>query len=379
MPRNSDKSGICSIEEQAPAVQQSSPRTAPARSGTILPETPRVVFVELSQHCNLACSMCRPEGNIYRQHVMSDATFHRVSEKLFPGAELVDLRGFGESLLLDTFPERTRAVVECGSKLRIMTNLSFRAEASLEALAAANAQVAISLDTVDEHVLRLVRRGARLSLILDNIKFLRNAYARHGSNFQRVYISATIQQPTIGRLSQVVATAAQEGITDVRFFARMDSGKLFSTETADRIALLRDLEECHRLASSYGIHLRIGMKLWPGMKDDLPPYDFPCLRPWTYCFVSWDGQIGFCDFLIGPRCEKHTFGNIMKEEFDAIWNGERWQELRRRHLNGDLEQSEVSSQCAWCYRNRYVDFEEQFDAQYQKRILTPESVVRANQ
>lgn len=377
-PCNSDKSSILLVEERASTIQRSPARTAPVRGETITPEAPRVVFVELSQHCNLACSMCRPEGNIYRQHVMSDATFHRVSEQLFPGAELVDLRGFGESLLLDTFPERARAVVEHGSKLRIITNLSFRAEASLEALAAANAQVAISLDTVDDHVLRLVRRGARLSLILENIEFLHNAYARNGSDFQRVYIGATIQRLTIGRLSQLVAIAAQLGIVDVRLSARMDSGELFTTDTADRIALLRDLEECQRLASSYGIHLQIGTKLWPGMKDDLPPYDFPCLKPWTYCFVTWDGHIGFCDFLIGPHCEKHTFGNIMAEKFDAIWNGDKWQELRRRHLGGDLEQSEVSSQCAWCYRNRYVDFEEQFDTRYQKRILTPESILRAN-
>lgn len=379
MPRYSDKPPILMVEAQTPTAQQSPARTAPAGTGMIAPEAPRMVFVELSQHCNLACSMCRPEGNIYQQHVMSDATFQQVSKKLFPEAELIDLRGFGESLLLDTFPERARAVVEHGSRLRIVTNLSFRAEASLEALAAANAHVAISLDTVDEHILRLVRRGARLSLILNNIQFLRNAYARHGSNFQRVYIGATIQQLTIGRLSQLVTTAARQGITEVRFFARMDSGKQFSTDIVDRSALLRDLEECQRLADSYGICLRVGMKLWPDMKDDLPPYDFPCLRPWTYCFVTWEGRIGFCDFLIGPCCEKHTFGNIMEEEFDAIWNGEKWQELRCRHLGGDLEQSEVSSQCAWCYRNRYVDFEEQFDTQYQKRILTPESILRTNQ
>jgi len=338
---------------------------------------PGVLFVELTRHCNLACPMCRPERRSFKSETMSDAVFERVEQLLFPAARVVDLRGFGESLLLPSFPRRVQQVAERGLDVRVGSNLSLRAEPALDALAAVNARIAVSLDTADADLLRQVRRGARMERIIANVAFLRGAYERHGSDYGRVYFSVTVQRATIGRLTQLVEVAVDCGITDLRLFARVDRGELFATEIPERRALIDDLERCRRIAARYGIRIRIGTKLWPGMKDELPPYDFPCLRPWTYCVVAWDGALGFCDFLIGPG-GGHGLGNIMDPDFEQAWNGASWRELRRRHRSGELGGGAISAHCAWCYRNRYVDFEDDFDVRYLPRILTPEGLLRAN-
>ena len=339
---------------------------------------PKVVFVELTQHCNLKCSMCRSKNATYRHNVMSDAVFHRFCENVLPCAEIVDLRGFGESLLLPTFPERARVVASAGAQLRITTNLSFNAPSALEVLAEVNARVSISLDVADDALLNHVRRGARLSRILDNVKFLRQAYSACGSDFRRVYVGATVLLSTIGHLTHLVEKSADLGITDLRLFARINNGELFASDAAARSTLLKDLDAAAKLAASRSVDLRIGTKLWPEMKDELPPYNFPCLRPWSYCVINWRGNIGYCDFLIGPGSEMQSFGNIMESDFDSIWNGERWRELRREHIDDDLARSTRFAHCGWCHHNRYVDFEDLTDTRYDPRILRPDEVVRWN-
>ena len=64
---------------------------------------PNVLFLELTRRCNLACSMCR--GSMMTDHSldMSEAVLRRIEEDLLPTARVVDLRGWGESLVRRDF------------------------------------------------------------------------------------------------------------------------------------------------------------------------------------------------------------------------------------------------------------------------------------
>jgi len=53
-----------------------------------------------------------------------------------------------------------------------------------------------------------------------------------------------------------------------------------------------------------------------------------CLLPWLQCFVSVKGEVS-------PCCATYTnagltAGNAFEQDFDAIWNGPRMREIRRR-------------------------------------------------
>ena len=48
--------------------------------------------------------MCRNPGEVPATLRMSDEMFARVEDELFPTADLIDLRGWGESLILRNFP-----------------------------------------------------------------------------------------------------------------------------------------------------------------------------------------------------------------------------------------------------------------------------------
>lgn len=321
---------------------------------------PRILFVELTQNCNLRCPMCRNESDDYETHRMSEELFEKINHILFPFAEIVDLRGWGESMLLDDFPAKAKAVVEAGCELRIMSNLSFCKPRNINALAEANAYVGISLDSANKVSLAKIRTGANLDLIIENVKLLRRIYKENRSDFSRVYISATIQPANVGELCNLVDFARRYGIKQIRLFPAMRDNKCL-TRNQDVINLLRsNIEAAFAFAESSSIDLWIGARLWEGMEVDISPFKQPCIHPWTYCFINWRGDVGFCDYLMGPGCEVHLVGNIGDSSFDTIWNGPKMINVRKHHVDGKTNKSKTTWRCEWCYHNRFVDFENIF-------------------
>src|SRR5260370_3822953 len=132
---------------------------------TVLRSKPRALFVELTRHCNLLCPMCRVRGQVSPSQRMSARLFEQVEAELFPTADLIDLRGWGESLILPEFPDRAYRAARFGASLRVVTNLSFRRDSVLDLLSELGFYVGISIDSADPAVLQLLRHGASLETI----------------------------------------------------------------------------------------------------------------------------------------------------------------------------------------------------------------------
>lgn len=136
----------------------------------ILESLPRFLLVELTQGCNLACPMCRPKRIATRERTMTDELFERVASILFPTAEVVDLRGWGESVILPNFSERAQRVLDSGATLRIVTNLAYSRPKVLSHLLYGGAWLDLSIDTLDEEAIKVVRPGAQPDLIRRNLR-----------------------------------------------------------------------------------------------------------------------------------------------------------------------------------------------------------------
>jgi hypothetical protein len=54
-------------------------------------------------------------------------------------------------------------------------------------------------------------------------------------------------------------------------------------------------------------------------------------------------------------------GDLRKNSFHEIWNGPSWQQLRAEHLGLRRGEAPLFAECAWCYRNRHIDFEHVLD------------------
>jgi radical SAM protein with 4Fe4S-binding SPASM domain len=294
--------------------------------------------------------MCRSEHIKPSRRRMSDDVFNLVARELFPAAELVDLRGWGESLILTDICEKIDTVLRYGARLRIVSNLSFRADRALDKLAEAQALVDVSLDTACADTLASVRGGAKLPLIMRNVKYLVERGMR-----DRLCLLTTVQRETVAQLPDLVDLAAEMGVPRVRLFpVTADDHSPLSLNGMN--AQVDDaLAEMAARAKSKGVRVQAGARLG-GLEGAAGQQ--ACLHPWAYCYVAYTGDIGFCDHLIGAGNEGYLVGNITRAPFHEIWAGAEMAALRAEHRGNRRAEAPRFKHCAWCYSNKFIDFEE---------------------
>ena len=335
---------------------------------TLLHSLPRALFIELTRGCNLTCPMCRTEKIPSAGLVMAAELFDAVAETLFPTAELVDLRGWGESLILPEIRERMATVTQYGARLRLVTNLSFRRDDILKALAANQADTEISLDTSDPTLLKFLRGGADHELILRNIRLLIEAYG-HPNNLR---VLVTVQRPAIASLPQLIQDVARAGIRRVIFFSVSASDDSELGLRGQDTQIDEAIQRCGAIAKDAGVTLTMGTKL--GTSPDNPTGLPACLHPWAYCYIAYDGKVGFCDHLIGPSNAEYLIGDLTLAPFIAAWNSEGLQRIRAEHTSVRRASAPQFKHCAWCYKEKHVDFEYTFDSrQRQHMVFAPGS------
>jgi len=83
----------------------------------------------------------------------------------------------------------------------------------------------------------------------------------------------------------------------------------------------------------------------------LPAKRFPCPNLWYHVHIYWDGSLAMCDrdfnldFPLGNVIDDDGVVRVMKN-----WNGPRMQELRRRHVEGDLDDVKPCNTCTeWAW------------------------------
>jgi MoaA/NifB/PqqE/SkfB family radical SAM enzyme len=287
---------------------------------------------------------------------MSSELFEYVAKELFPCAELVDLRGWGESLILPEFLERMERALAYGCDIRLVTNLSFRRPAVLNALIEAGAYVGVSVDAADDELLKDIRGGANLALIVDNLTVLANGY-KQGGFADRLRLYVTCQRKNLNVLDEIVSLAEKAGIGDI-FLAPV------TVEPISPLSIIGQersfpvvLERLRVKARHAGVRVFQTSNLWEG-QFELDASGPSCIHPWMYCHVTYDGRVGFCDHLIGPHGDPFILGRLQSDPFEEIWNGDAWADLRREHCGTRRSNAPRFSECAWCYRNRFTDFED---------------------
>jgi radical SAM protein with 4Fe4S-binding SPASM domain len=128
------------------------------------------------------------------------------------------------------------------------------------------------------------------------------------------------------------------------------------------------------MATGYGMTLQLGgaMTTALALKDRLLDR---CIHPWMYTYITYAGDVGFCDHLIGR--DYLTSGNILDRPFEEIWNSPPLVTLRADHL-AKREDHPYHEHCTWCFRNRYADFEHEIRPELSSILVTNSSVPSYN-
>jgi radical SAM protein with 4Fe4S-binding SPASM domain len=318
----------------------------------VLASYPPLVFVELTQNCNLSCRMCRGAAGSNPALNMSTELFGYLSAELFPYATWVDLRGWGESTMLPTFPAIVRSAIETGARLRLITNALAMTDELWELFCSGDNSIGVSLDSINPGTASTLGRGDVNKVIQ---RLARGLEIRRRGGRCEIYVNTVVSSFTLTELPEMVSRAQELGISRivVNPVSCSRHSELHLCHVREQLAPV--LERATALAKSVGVTLQLGAALDPSLvvEEGLAPI---CPNPWSNVLIDYRGRVGFCHHLVGN--EDMLVGSLTRSSFHTIWNSEQYQELRRQHV-GALETRTLPSfgKCTWCYSNRYLDIE----------------------
>ncbi|MGK4579220.1 radical SAM protein [Kitasatospora sp. HPMI-4] len=331
---------------------------------TLLHSLPRVLFVELTENCNLSCPMCRSAGKFDRSRNMSQELFDRIARELFPTAEIVDLRGWGESTILKNFPRFVDQTLDYGCRVRMVTNLTAFHEATWRKLVRSGALISVSFDAGERETFGKVRRGADMNVVLRNLEVLVDEAHASGVGTGNIHLNVTVQPAALDELTTIAKHAARLGVGMHLSPITLPDGHPDQLLN-HRPDVLRALAELAEVTESTEVDVQLNTALDELWADD-DTANKTCTHPWMYLYVNYRGGVGFCDHLIGSPAEHHLVGDLNTSGVREIWNNEQYLSLRAQHGAGREHIDPKFEDCRWCYRNRYLDFDHESYQPYEK-------------
>jgi radical SAM protein with 4Fe4S-binding SPASM domain len=327
-----------------------------ARAGAaVLRSWPTRAWFSITGKCNLLCTHC-PRSFVDEKHLSSEemepAIFERVKAQIFPHLEVCRIGGnnFGEQLFSRNWNDYSADLRAFPFTPWIITNGQVLNATRIRELVAAGYVIDISIDGSSEAKYREIR-GASLEKLAAHVRAIVQERGRlEAEGWQgrrcRIIFSFTAFAENIAELPGLVRLAADLGVDEVTVTHYMPTleeqrfqSLFYHQSTANRIfdearTLARQLDVDITLPPAYGSRgLGEVSCLKPQVKkripliedaapatSDLPP---PCLHPWTSVSVNEKGQVY-------PCCQSNLLlGDLRQQSFDEIWNGRRYQRLRR--------------------------------------------------
>jgi len=323
---------------------------------------PRVVFIEVTNRCNLLCQTC-PRTFFDREPLKSLALdeFIAIAEQ-FPHMQRALLHGIGEPLLNRDLPEIIRYLKGRNVQVIINSNGTLLSPATQENLVNSGLdEYRCSIDGARDETYARIRGANLLPKLTKGLQELVQTKARLGSATPRISIWCVATRENLQELPDLLRLAARLNVPEV-YLQRM---VYFANEPDEQYGMARDdraifgtlndfqdevIEECSQLSRELGVEFRAS-----GARDPLNslaaarPADFApwkaCLRPWTTAYVTANGNCLPC--CISPFAtndyESLILGNLFERPFSEIWNEPLYQKFRT-----DLLSDHPNQACSSC-------------------------------
>lgn len=321
----------------------------PAIRGRIAAASPRNVFIEVTNHCNLLCETCPRTFNTYEApKTLAWDDFVRLAEQ-FPEMERAVLHGIGEPLINQDLPRIIKHLKDRGVYVLFNTNAALLNDAWARRLIESGLdELRVSIDGANPKTYALIRGAPLFHKVVSNLKRFVEIQKEMSAARPRPSLWMTGMRENIAELPGVIRLAAHMGVPEVyvqrmTYYAgeaeapgMMNEGQaLFASfdETVDRI-----ITESETLAGQWGVTLRAAgaTNVRHSVQGDRVPRPWAaCMRPWTTAYITANGNALPC--CISPFATSNydslKLGNVFEKPFDELWNAEPYQQWRERLLS----------------------------------------------
>jgi MoaA/NifB/PqqE/SkfB family radical SAM enzyme len=334
--------------------------------GPLAASSPKVVFIEVTNRCNLLCETC-PRTYFQREPLKSLSLdeFISIAEQ-FPEMRRALLHGIGEPLL-------NRALAEIitylkGRDVEVIINSNgtlLTPDWQRKLIESGLDQYRCSIDGATDETYARIRGAPLLPKLKQGLEGLVKTKERLRAHTPHISIWCVATRENLRELPDLLRLAAGLGVAEVYvqrlvYFAGKPDQQYGMAR--DELAIFgqandeedRVLEECTRLSSELGIDF-----LASGGRDPVNslaaarPADFApwqaCMRPWTTAYVTANGNCLPC--CISPFATNDyrslILGNLFERPFHEIWNQPDYQKFRTDLLSDHPHQACASCGVYW--------------------------------
>ncbi len=268
---------------------------------------------ELTNICNLNCVMCPSQKQTRQRGHIDKQTYMSILDSYGKGLEIIDFSLMGETLIHPEYDWFIKEAKRRGIRVVLSTNATFLTEENSRKIIDAGVDIfIISIDDVDGGSYNEIRKGANFDKVMENTrKFL-------ALNDRKIFTIIQMIQMSINKKStwDYVKAMLPLGAHQVR------------------VKPYRDLDRTmHSLRTK-----------------DLPASKMPCPYLWRAPVVTWEGTVLPCavDFDGSHPLAKRP------EKFIDAWNGPKFQEMRKLHVEGKKDEIDL---CRGCSSLKTTQFE----------------------
>jgi radical SAM protein with 4Fe4S-binding SPASM domain len=273
---------------------------------------PPVLTIEPTNLCNLKCPLCTT-GSGEMERVggrMSLDTFERVMDLFGRDIFFLLIYHQGEPYINKHFSDFVRMAKQRRIYVTTSTNGHyFTAKTIHETITSGLDSMIVSIDGTTQASYARYRVGGTLEKVLSGTRALMAERKRVGSRTPNVALQFLVMKHNEHEIPQMKRLAAELGVDRLLI-------KNIEVRSAEEAKTWLPVTDAFRRYHFDGAHLVV-------KNSDKES----CTRPWLSTLINWDGSVVPCCF---DKNGKYTMGNINRQPISEIWNGDDFQEFRRK-------------------------------------------------
>jgi len=311
---------------------------------------------------------------------MSSQTFSRIMDGIseFSPVPSVFFGGFGEPLAHPDILEMVAAAKRSGAVVELITNGILLSEAVVHRMIELDLdRLWVSIDGATSESYADVRLGDALPQVIDNLTRLKDLRGLFGADLPRLGVAFVAMQRNIADLPAVVRLGQRLGADQfsisnvlphtpelqeqILYVHSMFDGDLQPSQWAPVISLPRmDMKEATIALWAAILKGRNRLNLG-GQTLDLGANTCPFVAKGSLS-IRWDGTVSPClplmhshpSYLGENQRQSHAFsvGNINESSLAAVWNDQKYVELRQRLQDFDFSPCTFCNSCEMAEANR---------------------------
>jgi len=328
----------------------------------------RVLTVHMDQNnrCNLKCKMCGfsdARMDAVRKYDMPRWLFDTIAEQVFPQTNILILSIMTEPFMTRDFPDRLALVKKHGVPFsEIITNGTLLDERTIaKVLDAEITCLTVSIDGGTKEIYESIRTGARFEQVISNVRLFQAMRDARRALLPRLRINHVLSEPNIDHFDEHLSLIAEirPEKMGVRTVSRMSNALIQeSADEAfwDKVRAIRP--KLAAFCRQTGIEdagflrdrpTRIELVAEGGEK-------MICRAPWETLAIHPNGDVYPC-----IAWSRAPIGNVARETFRDIWQGQPLEALRR-----EFERTQPGIDCLHCVARRDLDTDPDDDFFYGK-------------